>query len=262
MPTLLIDELNVYYELHGKGQPLVLIAGYTCDHSFWGLMIEELKQHFQVLIFDNRAVGQTIDKQANFSLETMADDTIKLIQKLNLEKPHILGQSMGGAIAQIIAKKYPQRINKLVILNSSFKFNQRTNLLCEALLNARIKGVDLESLVELSMFYFLGTTFLSNSKQYIEFKKNLLNYPFLQTAFDQKRQFEALISFDSSSWLKELNLPTLIISSTEDIITLPEESNYLAEKINGAKWVSVSGGHSSPLEAYKQVNRHLLSFLK
>lgn len=46
MPTLLLDDLNVYYELHGQGKPLVLIAGYTCDHSVWGLMLEELAQQF------------------------------------------------------------------------------------------------------------------------------------------------------------------------------------------------------------------------
>lgn len=261
MPTLMMDGLEVYYELHGKGKPLVLVAGYTCDHSFWGLMLEELAQHFQVLIFDNRAVGQTKDDECDFSLETMAEDTVRLIQHLNLEKPHILGQSMGGAIAQLIAKKYTEQIDKLIILNSSSKFNQRANLLCQALLTARQKEVELDTLIELSMACFFGTHFLENAKQCAEFKRSLLFYPYLQTTFDQQRQFNALKAFDSSKWLKELNVPTLVISSNEDIITLPRESSILVEHINHAQAASIEGGHSSPIEAYQQVNEHVMKFL-
>lgn len=62
-------------------------------------MLNKLKSYFEVLVFDNRGIGQTKDAGDFFTLETMADDTMKLIKKLGLERPHILGQSMGGAIA-------------------------------------------------------------------------------------------------------------------------------------------------------------------
>lgn len=214
-----------------------------------------------MLIFDNRAVGQTTDNQHAFNLETMADDTIKLINHLNLDKPHILGHSMGGAIGQFIAKKYTPQIDKLIILNSSYKLNQRAYFLCHALLTALQKGVDLESLVELSMSSFLGTQFLANPLYCSEFKKNLLTYPFPQSITDQQRQLDALKSADSSSWLKELNLPTLVISSMEDIISTPQESQFLVEQINQAQLAVIEGGHSSPIEAYKAVNQQILSFL-
>lgn len=261
MPTASLEGLDVYYELHGKGRPLVLIAGYTFDHSLWDFMLAGLAQQFEVLIFDNRAVGQTKDDNRSFNLETMADDTITLIQQLNLHKPHIFGQSMGGAIAQLIAKKYPQQIDKLIILNSSFKFNQRTKFLCQALLDARAKNIDLESLIELSMSCFFGSQFLANEPLCVEFKKSLLTYPFPQSIFDQQRQLNALDTFDSSCWLNELNVPTLVISALEDIITTPEESKNLANKINQAQFASVEGGHSSPLEAFEQVNKHVINFL-
>ena len=64
---------------------------------------DECEFSFHFLIFDNRGVGQTKDAGFSFNLETMAEDTLALIQKLGLKRPHILGQSMGGAIAQILA---------------------------------------------------------------------------------------------------------------------------------------------------------------
>lgn len=78
-------------------------------------MLNGLATRFQVLIFDNRAIGQTKDNNTPFTLEIMAEDTMALVQQLGLENPVILGQSMGGAIAQIIAKNYATQINKLII---------------------------------------------------------------------------------------------------------------------------------------------------
>jgi pimeloyl-ACP methyl ester carboxylesterase len=261
MATLSFDGLTVFYELYGKGHPLILIAGYTCDHNVWRLMIDELAKDFNVLIFDNRGIGQTKDDDKKFTLATMADDTMRLINRLGLEKPHILGQSMGGAIAQLIARKYPNDIDKLVLLNTAAKFNSRTRHICEVLLNARKKEMDLSLLVELSMPWFLGSNFLANSQLYTEFKDALVNNPLLQTIPDQERQFNALCSFDSSAWLEELITPTLIIAAEEDIITLPEEAKYLAEGITKAQLNYVPGGHSSPVEAYQQVNQLIKQFL-
>ncbi|RUR12624.1 alpha/beta fold hydrolase [Legionella sp. km772] len=261
MASLMINGANFYYELHGKGKPLVLISGYTCDHSVWNLMLDQLAKKFQVLIFDNRAVGQTTDDKRPFSLEMMAEDTIQLIQKLGLEKPHILGQSMGGVIAQLLARTYSAQLDKLIILNSVAKFNARSNFICKAFLTARKNGVDIASLIDLSLPCFFGTGFLENKEQCAEFKKNLLAYPFAQTVFDQERQLMNLAAFDSSPWLQELNIPTLVISAIEDIITLPEESKRLAEGINNAQFASIDGGHSSPIEASAQVNQHLMEFL-
>ena len=256
-----INELQLYYEIHGIGKPLVLISGYTCDHSIWNLMLQELAQKFQVIVFDNRAVGQTRDDNRKFSLDTMAEDTIDLIKFLNLEKHHILGQSMGGAIAQIIAQKEAGIIDKLIILNSSAQFNTRTKRLVQFFIDARKKNCDIDLLIDFSLSCFFGTDFLENPKRCAEFRTNLITNPYPQTVLDQERQLHALLPFNSLSWLKEIKNPTLVISAFEDIICLPEESKFLVEGISNAQLMTVEGGHSSPLEAYEQVNQHLLQFL-
>ena len=127
MPKIKANNATFYYELVGKGQPIILIAGYTCDYSTWQLMMEQLSNHFQVLVFDNRGIGQTTDTNEPLSAELMAEDVIALSEQLHLDKPHIVGQSMGGTIAQTIAAKFPDKINKLCLLTTSAKWRHAKN---------------------------------------------------------------------------------------------------------------------------------------
>lgn len=261
MPMITVNGVEFYYELHGEGTPLVLIAGYACDHNVWNFMLKDLAQKFQLLTFDNRAIGQTKDNGAPFTLETMADDTMALIKQLGIKKPHILGQSMGGGIAQSLARKYPSEIERLIILNSMSHCSIRTKLILDGFLSALKSNVDINSLIDLSMPWFFGTQFLKNQALRFGFKQLLLNNAYPQTVSDQERQLQALVAFNSLNWLAEITAPSLIISATEDIISLPEESKLLANGISKAQFQLVPGGHSSPLEAYEQVNALIFQFL-
>lgn len=261
MPIITVNNLDIYYELHGHGKPLVLIAGYTGDHTFWHLMLDELAEKFQVLIFDNRAIGQTKDNGNAFSLETMAEDTFALTEKLGLVRPHILGQSMGGIIAQIMAKKYADKIDKLITLNSSAKLSLRTLKTLESLLNLRKANTSFDLFIDTAIPWFFSSNYLANFKNISRFKEALLNNPYPQSVSDQERQLDALSGYDPSSWLLEINAPTLVLAAKDDIIALPDESKTLAREIKDSKFVMVPGAHSSPVEVAHEVNKNILQFL-
>jgi pimeloyl-ACP methyl ester carboxylesterase len=261
MPLAKLKNIDIYYEIHGEGKPLVMVAGYTCDHTFWNPMLNSLTKHFQTLIFDNRAIGQTKDTNDSFTLETMAEDTMALIQYLHLVQPVIIGQSMGGAIAQIIAHKFSEQISKLVIMNSTTKFNMRTLKAIESLLNLRKNNLSFDLLVETGMPWFFSSDYLAKSGNIGAFKENLQNNPYPQSLEDQERQFKALQSFDSQSWLSEINNPTQIIAAEDDIIATVSESQRLAKDIKGAKLRIIPGGHSSSLEQAESLNQIISNFL-
>src|SRR3990167_222636 len=208
MATININGVDIYYELHGQGNPLVLIAGYACDHTCWNAVLDELAKKFQVLIFDNRGIGQTKDNGATFTLETIAEDTMALVCQLGLIHPHILGQSMGGTIAQIIAKKYSAKINKLIILNSTAKFNTRTVKALESLLNLRKEDVSFDILIEASMPWFFSIDYLAQPENISTFKAILRNNPYPQSIQDQEHQFRTILSFDSREWIHEIKAQT------------------------------------------------------
>ncbi len=261
MPFLKVNDAQLYYEVHGDGAPLVLIAGYTCDHTFWTGMLHDLAAKFQVLIFDNRAVGQTKDGGGKITLEMMADDTIGLIKQLGMKCPHIVGHSMGGGIAQTLAKKYPYDIAKLIIANSATKINVRAMTAIEDMLNLRKQNVDLDVLIETCMPWFFSSSYLAVPENIAKFKKILMSNSYFQTVEDQERQFHALQLFDTEKWLHEIKAPTLIMSAEEDIIALPQESQHLKKVIAGAELVVIPGAHSVPLELPGKVNKVILDFL-
>lgn len=261
MPFLKVNDAQIYYESHGSGSPLVLIAGYACDHTFWTGMLHDLAERFQVIIFDNRAVGQTKDGGADITLDMLVDDTMGLIKQLGIERPHVTGHSMGGGIAQLIATKYPNDIAKLIIMNSAAKINVRAMAALEDMLNLRKQNVDLDVLIETCMPWFFSSSYLSKPDNIAKFKKILMSNPYFQTVEDQARQFKALQLFDTENCLREIKSPTLIIGAEEDIVSLPQDSEHLAKSIAGAKLVTIPGAHSVPLELPAKVNQAVISFL-
>lgn len=262
MPTIKVNELSMYYEIHGTGTPLVLIAGYTGDSTFWKFLVPNLAKHHQVLIFDNRGIGQTQDKGGFFTLEAMAEDVLSLMKALNLEQPVIAGHSMGGIIAQIIAKKYPKQISKLIVLNSAQALNIRTFKTLESLLNLRKDHVSFDGLIDAALPWFFASDYLANPENILAFKNDLINNPFPQSVEDQERQLKALEAYRPNQWAQIINLPSLILGSEYDIITLPEESALLAESIPNSQFVLVEGAHSSPVEQPDLVYDLILKFLK
>ncbi|NQU18832.1 alpha/beta fold hydrolase, partial [bacterium] len=134
MPTVETNNINCYYEIHGQGRPLVLIAGLGSDSQSWQSVLVELAKHFKVVVFDNRGIGRTKYPQENFDIGTMAQDTVGLIDTLGIERADILGHSMGGYIAQEVAIKHPQRVNKLILASVSAFTSQRNKLLFADLL--------------------------------------------------------------------------------------------------------------------------------
>lgn len=262
MPTIQLNNANFYYELHGKGAPLILIAGYTCDYSSWQLMMEDLSKQFQVLVFDNRGIGQTTDANEPLSIKQMANDVMALADHLRLEKPHIAGQSMGGTIGQTIAAHFPDKINKLCLLTTSAKWRQAMLRGLKSLLMMREKNIEFDLVFESTLPWIFGETFLQNKEIVAGFKKLLLENPHPQSLSDQTRQFNVLLDFDGREQLEKIKSSTLIVHGKQDIISLPEESHYLAKHISKAALVELDCAHGIMLEKPKELADTLIHFLK
>jgi len=106
----------MYYEIHGEGFPYVMIMAMAGDINWWTPeIIEASSQNYKTIIFDNRGTGQTDESAMDYSIKMFADDTVGLMDALNIEKAHIFGACMGGMIAQEIALTYPDRVEKLIL---------------------------------------------------------------------------------------------------------------------------------------------------
>ena len=116
-----VNGLDMYYEIHGEGTPLVLIHGSFMTIDGWGDLLPELAKKHRVIALEMQGHGHTADIDRPYSYTAMADDIAKALTYLKIEKADILGYSFGGSIAFEFAIKHPGLVNRLVIVSSVYK---------------------------------------------------------------------------------------------------------------------------------------------
>lgn len=116
-----INGLELYYETHGKGRPLILLHGGLGSTSMFGDNLKALAKHRQVIAVDLQGHGRTADIDRPLSVELMADDVAALIQHLKLGRADVFGYSLGGGVALLVGIRHPELVNKLVIVSTVFR---------------------------------------------------------------------------------------------------------------------------------------------
>ena len=125
MPKARVGDVELYYEEHGRGVPVVLIHGLAGDCGAWKAQVEVMKKEFRVLAFDNRGAGRSSAPDYPYTSRRFADDTVGLMDAVGIREPaHVIGRSMGGAIAQEIALGYPDRVRSMIITASFGKLDR------------------------------------------------------------------------------------------------------------------------------------------
>jgi len=263
MSNVLVNDVKLYYEIHGTGEPLLLIEGLGYASWSWFRQIEGLSDSYCVVSFDNRGVGKSDKPDIPYSIELMADDVARLLESLGIEKAHILGVSMGGYIAQKLAIKYPQKVKSLVLGCTSFGGPQSIPLTEEALQSMlKVEGLNAEEVIRQGFKAAISPKFI---RGYPEVVDQLVAWRLVNPTprYAWERQFAAAAAFNVESQLNKINVPTLVITGSEDIVVPPQNSILLAERISGAHLVIIpGGGHLFFIENAKEFNRAVLEFLE
>ncbi|MEM2213892.1 MAG: alpha/beta hydrolase [Candidatus Nezhaarchaeales archaeon] len=261
MPKVRVGDVNIYYEIKGEGNPLVMIMGLAGNLDWWDpKMISEFSKHFKLILFDNRGAGRSDMGQKPFSIKLFADDTVGLMDALGISKANVLGFSMGGMIAQELVLNYPERVEKLV--------------LCSTFCGARRgvlpppQPVPLDDLAEnpRKVMEFMAKTifteeFINNNPQAFEdMIQRMLKAPITKEAFIQ--QFYAIMQFDTHDRLPQIKVPTLIVHGKKDILLPVENATILASTIPNAKLIILEkSGHGLAEEIDKAIAA-IIDFLR
>lgn len=256
-----LNDASIYYEKRGKGHPVILISGFISDHNLFKPILKPLLEHFQVISFDNRGSGRTKDFAKQLSAELIADDIYHLIEKLGLKKVHIVGQSMGGTIAQKFAALYPKSVDKLVLMLTSAKWKQAAILAMKSHLALRKNSTHPSIVFDMIAPWIYGETFLSNRLKLENMKQLTLANIYQSSIEDEERQLEILTLFDAREDLKKISAETLIISAKEDLLVSREDSEYLKQHIPHARIATLDGGHGLIIENTKDLVQVLLNHL-
>src|SRR5258708_34902621 len=113
MPRVRVGDIEMFYVEAGAGDPVVLIMGFGGDHTAWAFQLRPFAERYRVIAFDNRGAGQTDQPDTPCTIALMADDTVGLLDRLGVERAHIVGVSMGGMIAQQLGLRAPRRVRSL-----------------------------------------------------------------------------------------------------------------------------------------------------
>lgn len=233
MPILLRHDLELYYELHGSGPALLLIAGLASDSQSWLPVLPALAEQYTVILPDNRGVGRSTQDCAT-SVELMADDGLALLQHLGLQRAHLVGHSMGGMVALEMALRRPEQVESVVLLASAPRNSNRNNLLFADWAAAAENGSDQAAWFRTILAWILTERFFDQSEMVDAVLSYLLAYPWPQSASAFSRQVEALARYDVTDRLGQVMVPTCVIAGEEDILLPLHHSEQLARGIPGA----------------------------
>lgn len=214
MPTVKgFNDVNIYYEIHGNGEPLLLIMGLGGDISEYKSVIGGFAKNYQVIAFDNRGAGRSDKPSTPYSMEIMAHDAVRLLDELGIAEANVLGISMGGRIALAFALNFPERVKRLILVCT---FASR--------------GKKVRVSWAMRLLYPLQWLPPFRSK-----------YPQPRYAFKLQRQ--ATLDFDVIDRLHEIKAPTLILHGRNDKTVPFERAEILNNGICGSKLVPFKGGH-------------------
>ncbi len=226
-----INGIDLYYEDHGEGMPLVLIAGLASDSQSWQPILEELSLQYRVIIFDNRGTGRTKFSNSKMSIHDIADDCIALIKYLDLYSVHILGHSMGGFVALDCAIRYPQYISKLILASTSALNSERNNALFSDWSSYREKGMNLESWFRNIFFWIFTKQFFNDKEVLNNALQFVIEYPYPQTEIAFSAQVNAIKKFNCSKSLALIQSETLAVYGREDLLFPPTDSSKVLQTI-------------------------------
>ncbi len=269
-----VDDVNLYYEMYGEGDPLVLVAGTGISLAPWRVFqVPEFSKHYQVLIYDHRGLGRSDKPDMHYTTRLFARDCAGLMDALGIKKAHLLGHSMGGRVAQWLALDYPQKIRSLVLSGSgSGKYSDA--------LEDYPRGVPLNEALEMiekgyekyqhdhwGPGFMFSDRFVQEHPEIVKTFQDLIvdEVPPLKCYL---RHVVARQCHETTDIVHKITAPTLVIVGSNDTHNggtgnHVESSEALARQIRNAELVLVEGGrHGYLREMPEKGHPPILEFLR
>ena len=266
MPVVQANEIEIYYEEHGSGEPLLLIMGWGGNAATWDPQLEGLAERYRVIAFDNRGAGRTKAPDGPYTISQMAADTAGLLHALGVPKAHVFGVSMGGMVAQELALDYPDLVGALILGctspgGSNATGKERLQEDIEAVRTTN--GTDMAEPEWFSEFLkrlWTEEALAKSASQLQDFVLSLIRFP--PSTRGLHWQIDAVSVHDTYDRLPLIGQPTLVITGGEDSLIDPGNADILAERIPGAELRVFPGlKHAFHLEQPDKVNSVIIDFI-
>lgn len=257
------DGTTIAYETFGRAdrEPLLMLQGLGTDSRGWALQRVPLGRRYRCFAVDNRGVGGSKGAPRPFSLERMARDAIEVLDAEGIDRAHVMGASMGGAIAQIIGARHSERVHSLVLACTACRHHEWRRELFHEWSDAVLER-GMSALVGEGLQWLVGPRLQRRFGIWI----NLLAGIVLQaTPENFAAQVQAILDMDDDLRFELQNVPapTLVITGSQDLLTPLGDAEELTELIPLARLFELRGAaHGLMVESPNAFNRAVLSFLE
>jgi pimeloyl-ACP methyl ester carboxylesterase len=255
--------VRIAYELRGEGEPLALVHGLAYDRAGWGRLPDLLAEHFQVVLLDNRGVGESDAPAGPYAVAQMAEDVVAVLDDAGLERTNLFGVSLGGYIAQELALAHPERVESLVLASTAIG-GPKAVPMPQATQDVFARYPTMEREAGLRMFVenSLGERGVRDLPELVEeiFRYRLEHAPTVEAWVAQATAGATYVNEDRVS---AIDAPTLVVAGGADVVVDPRNAQLLGELIPNARVEIVPDrGHLMMWEDSERVAELVTEFLQ
>lgn len=252
------DGTHIAYRIDGNADKPVLVMSNSIGttHRMWDSQIEELSKHFRVLRYDTRGHGDSGVPGGAYSLDRLGRDAVELLDALGIDRAHFLGLSLGGIIGQWLGVHAPERIDHLILSNTSSylgpaaEFDQR--------IAAVLQAPDMSETAEVFLHNWFPARMLEAQEPVVDTFRTML------LATDRQGlagSYAAVRDADLRRTIALIPRPTLVIAGQYDTVTAASHSELIAATVPGAQLVVLPAVHLPNIEYPDEFMRTVLGFL-
>ncbi|MBW7974852.1 pyrimidine utilization protein D [Bradyrhizobium sp. BR 10289] len=252
-------DAGIYYEVHGRGTPIVLSAGMGGSGSFWAPQLKALADRHQVILYDHVGTGHS--EAGSRSIAGMADDIACVLDHAAVDAAHVVGHAIGGIVGIELSLRHPKRLRSLTVVNGwgrADPFLRRCFEIRKQLLNQ--SGP--QAYVRAQPLFLYPPQWISDNIAHLdaEEEKILKHFPSVAT---MNQRIDMFLAFEGGRRLREINVPTLLSSAKDDALVPAYLTRELAATIPNSRVHEVDwGAHAFSVVTPKIFNDTLLDFLK
>lgn len=266
MPILETAGAEVYYEVHGSGPPMLLMSGTACDGDFWKpWQVPEFSRDHTVIIHDQRGIGKTRQRRDDYSTGDLAADAAAIVRRVGLGPAIVIGHSMGGRVAQLVALDHPDVVKKLVLLSSGASYKVKGGIPARIALGIIRLGYERyirEHNIDIGFSKAYAAAHPERVNQLCDVLAKAL--PSVETYF---AHVAARQLHDTAARLKDIRVPCLVTVGEDEghglsDTTHRESARVLASEIPGAKFATLKdAGHFYMFSHPQELNGLIRAFL-
>ncbi|MFJ7738764.1 alpha/beta fold hydrolase [Lysinibacillus sp. NPDC097287] len=250
IPKCTVNNVDIYYEIKGKGEPLIFTHGASWDHKQWDKQVDYFSKYYKTITWDVRGHGASSLPKGKLYAEDFSKDLIGLMNHLQIKKANLCGLSMGGHISLQTAIHYPEYVKSLILIGTPFtnKFNwyekvfvpinRFSNLFIPMSLSAKIQAYTLSKFNKANKQYIYSTVAAMSYRNWI-------------------RIWNVVSRMESGNELDKINCPTLILHGDRDTM-IQRQQEYLHNKIKKSQLKIIENAHhATNLDKPDQVNEYI-----